>query len=67
MHAIVAAPGYRPVTTHIFDAANEYLDSDAVFGVRGSLIQEFTARRPAGSAGRRVPSSMSTSRWRGRG
>ena len=41
------APGYRAVTTHIFDSANEYNDSDAVFGVRGSLIQEF---RPAGPA-----------------
>ncbi len=45
VHAIVSAPGYWPVTTHIFDSANEYLDSDAVFGVRDSLIQEF---RPAG-------------------
>jgi protocatechuate 3,4-dioxygenase beta subunit len=45
VHAIVSAPGYQPVTTHIFDSRNEYLDSDAVFGVRGSLIQEF---RPPG-------------------
>ena len=47
VHAIVSAPGYRPVTTHIFDSENEYLGSDAVFGVRDSLIQEF---RPATSA-----------------
>jgi protocatechuate 3,4-dioxygenase beta subunit len=45
VHAIVSAPGYQPVTTHIFDAENEYLDSDAVFGVRDSLIRTF---RPAG-------------------
>jgi protocatechuate 3,4-dioxygenase beta subunit len=45
VHAIVAAAGYEPVTTHLFDAANEYLRSDAVFGVRDSLIREF---RPAG-------------------
>jgi protocatechuate 3,4-dioxygenase beta subunit len=45
IHAIVSAPGGRPVTTHIFDAANPYLDSDAVFGVKDSLIREF---RPAG-------------------
>jgi hydroxyquinol 1,2-dioxygenase len=44
IHAIVSAPGYRPVTTHIFDAENPYLDSDTVFGVKGSLIKEF---RPA--------------------
>jgi protocatechuate 3,4-dioxygenase beta subunit len=47
VHAIVSAPGHQPVTTHIFDAANEYLDTDAVFGVRDSLIQEFRAASPA--------------------
>jgi catechol 1,2-dioxygenase len=41
IHAIVTAPGHRPVTTHIFDADSKYLDSDAVFGVRRSLIREF--------------------------
>jgi hydroxyquinol 1,2-dioxygenase len=45
IHAIVSAPGYRPVTTHIFDAENPYLDSDTVFGVKDSLIRPF---RPAG-------------------
>jgi hydroxyquinol 1,2-dioxygenase len=45
VHAIVSAPGHRPVTTHVFDSQNQYLDSDAVFGVRDSLIQEF---RPVG-------------------
>jgi protocatechuate 3,4-dioxygenase beta subunit len=47
VHAIVGAPGYQAVTTHIFDSANEYNDSDAVFGVRGSLIREFRTARPA--------------------
>jgi len=28
---IVRADGFRTVTTHVFDAASEYLDSDAVF------------------------------------
>jgi catechol 1,2-dioxygenase len=45
IHAIVSAPGCRPVTTHIFDAENPYLDSDTVFGVKGSLVKQF---RPAG-------------------
>ena len=45
IHAIVSAPGCRAVTTHVFDAANPYLESDAVFGVKGSLIRPF---RPAG-------------------
>lgn len=50
VHAIVRAPGYKPVTTHIFDAENQYNDSDAVFGVRGSLIREFRAAGPADPA-----------------
>ena len=45
IHAIISAPGCRPVTTHIFDAENPYLDSDAVFGVKDSLVRPF---RPAG-------------------
>ena len=45
IHTIVSAPGHRPVTTHIFDAENPYLDSDTVFGVKDSLIRPF---RPAG-------------------
>jgi catechol 1,2-dioxygenase len=47
VHAIVRAPGYLPVTTHIFDAAGELNESDAVFGVRDSLVREF---RAAGAA-----------------
>jgi protocatechuate 3,4-dioxygenase beta subunit len=40
-HFIVRAPGHYPVTTHLFDSESKYLDSDAVFGVRDSLILEF--------------------------
>jgi protocatechuate 3,4-dioxygenase beta subunit len=45
VHVILSAQDYEPVTTHIFDSANEHLGSDAVFGVRDSLISEF---HPAG-------------------
>ena len=45
IHAIVSAPGRRSVTTQIFDTDNPYLDSDAVFGVKDSLVRPF---RPAG-------------------
>ncbi len=45
IHAIVSAPGCRAVTTHIFDAQNPYLETDAVFGVKDSLVRPF---RPAG-------------------
>ena len=40
LHFIAAAEGYRPVTTHVFVADSPYLDSDAVFGVKESLIRE---------------------------
>lgn len=41
IHAIVTAIGHRPVTTHVFDAENGYLDSDTVFGVKDSLVRRF--------------------------
>jgi hydroxyquinol 1,2-dioxygenase len=44
IHMIVRAPGYRPVTTHIFDRESEYLDSDAVFAVKPSLLRDFVPR-----------------------
>jgi protocatechuate 3,4-dioxygenase beta subunit len=40
LHFIVAADGYRPVTTHVFVADSPYLDSDAVFGVKESLVRD---------------------------
>jgi catechol 1,2-dioxygenase len=40
LHFIASAPGYRPVTTHVFVADSPYLDSDAVFGVKDSLIRD---------------------------
>jgi hydroxyquinol 1,2-dioxygenase len=46
IHFMVSAPGYEPVTTHVFEAGDEYLDSDAVFGVKESLITEFVRHEP---------------------
>jgi hydroxyquinol 1,2-dioxygenase len=51
---IASADGYEPVTTHAFDADNEYLDSDAVFGVKDSLVRVFTRHEP-GAGGLRPP------------
>ncbi|MER6534239.1 dioxygenase [Streptomyces sp900105755] len=42
IHFIVSAAGHAPVTTHIFVAGGEYLDSDAVFAVKESLVKDFT-------------------------
>jgi catechol 1,2-dioxygenase len=44
IHMIVRAPGYRTLATHIFDRDSEYLDSDAVFAVKPSLLREFVRR-----------------------
>jgi hydroxyquinol 1,2-dioxygenase len=44
IHAAVSAPGHRTVVTHIFDADSEFLDSDAVFAVKPSLIKTFETR-----------------------
>jgi protocatechuate 3,4-dioxygenase beta subunit len=41
IHFIAAAPGHRTLTTHIFVAGSPYLDSDAVFAVKKSLIADF--------------------------
>jgi hydroxyquinol 1,2-dioxygenase len=42
IHFVVMADGYEAVTTHIFDRADPYLESDAVFAVKDSLICDFT-------------------------
>jgi hydroxyquinol 1,2-dioxygenase len=57
IHMIVRAAGYKTVTTHVFDAASKYLDSDTVFAVKPSLMRTFRERsahdpeRPAGIEG----------------
>jgi hydroxyquinol 1,2-dioxygenase len=49
VHFMIAHPGYETLVTHIFVAGDPYLDSDAVFGVKRSLIREFT-HEPPGAA-----------------
>jgi protocatechuate 3,4-dioxygenase beta subunit len=41
VHFDVRAAGYRPLVTHLFVADTPYIDSDAVFGVKDSLVREF--------------------------
>ncbi|QBK30189.1 intradiol ring-cleavage dioxygenase [Roseitalea porphyridii] len=41
LHYIIAADGYETLTTHIFDPDDPYIASDAVFGVKQSLMAEF--------------------------
>jgi hydroxyquinol 1,2-dioxygenase len=46
IHMIVSAPGYQTVATHLFVKDAPYLDSDAVFAVKDSLIVEFERHEP---------------------
>jgi hydroxyquinol 1,2-dioxygenase len=49
-HMIVSAPGYDPVTTHLFVEGDPYLESDAVFGVKNSLVARFERHAPGVAA-----------------
>jgi hydroxyquinol 1,2-dioxygenase len=46
LHFRITAPGFQTLTTHIFRSGDRYLDSDAVFGVRSSLIAEWVRHEP---------------------
>jgi hydroxyquinol 1,2-dioxygenase len=55
IHMIVSAQGYRPVTTHLFVAGSQFLDSDAVFGMKESLVAQFDRHPPGpGPGGERM-------------
>jgi hydroxyquinol 1,2-dioxygenase len=46
LHFKVDADGYRTLITHIFLAGDQYLASDAVFGVKQSLIVDIAEHAP---------------------
>ncbi len=48
MHYLVTAPGFQKLVTHTFVGDDSYLESDAVFGVKQTLIAPF--ERLAGAA-----------------
>lgn len=41
LHYIIKADGFESLTTHIFDPDDPYIGSDAVFGVKESLLAKF--------------------------
>lgn len=41
MHYLVTAPGYQKLVTHTFVGGDKYLESDAVFGVKNTLIAPY--------------------------
>ena len=61
IHMIVSAAGYLPVTTHLFIAGSDYLDTDAVFGVKESLVAQFDRHAPGvGPGGERMDTPFYT-------
>ncbi len=49
VHFHIAAPGYKSLTTHLFQKGCDFIDTDVVFGVKEPLIVEFV-EHPAGKA-----------------
>ena len=50
MHAIVSAPGYQQVITHVFVEGDPHLDGDAVYAVKDSLVGKYQKVNDAAEA-----------------
>ena len=50
LHFMVTAPGYRRLVTHIFVRGGAFQESDAVFGVKESLLVDFIEHPPGSPA-----------------
>jgi hydroxyquinol 1,2-dioxygenase len=50
LHFMIEAPGFEKLVTHLFVKGDKYLASDAVFGVKESLIVDFRKKNAAGEA-----------------
>jgi hydroxyquinol 1,2-dioxygenase len=46
VHFMIMADGHEKLVTHLFVNGDPYLDSDAVFAVKNSLIRDFTVEAP---------------------
>jgi len=51
LHFMIQAPGFERLITHVFRRGDPYLESDAVFGVRSTLIADWQRHEPAGEEG----------------
>ena len=60
IHFIVSAEKFEPVITQYFDKACKYIDSDAVFGVKPSLLVDFV---PVKEATQYKNVSLSANSW----
>lgn len=52
IHFLIDAPGYQRLVTHLFVRGDDYLASDAVFGVKDSLVVDFVRNESATAAAR---------------
>lgn len=58
LHVIASAPGFRTIVTELYTEGDPYLDTDAVFGVKPSLIVHYdwiSEPDQLAAAGRRAP------------
>lgn len=46
LHFMISAPGHERLATHVFRKGGQYLDSDALFGVRSSLVADWVRHAP---------------------
>lgn len=46
LHFMIEARGYETLITHVFRDGDRYLDSDAVFGVRSTLVADWVRHAP---------------------
>jgi hydroxyquinol 1,2-dioxygenase len=46
VHFMIIADGLETLVTHLFVDGDQYLDTDAVFAVKNSLIRDFTRQAP---------------------
>ena len=46
LHFTISAPGYERLVTQLFRRDDPYLDADAVFGVRSSLVTDWVRHEP---------------------
>jgi len=64
MHAIVSAPGYQQVITHLFVEGDPYIDHDAVYAVKDSLIASYkTVTSPEKAKALGMPCPFQTIEW----
>lgn len=50
IHYMIKAEGYETLITHVFMSGDKYLDSDAVFAVKDSLVADFIENNDAEAA-----------------